>query len=160
MSPSVSALTVRYASTRAELWRAYWRAWARSRGLWRVHAGIVALAMAIAASYGARSADCLAAGAIVAGACLIVFPLVPQLKFKPAERTLTIDATGWHTAIGAMSGTRPWREVRAVVDTGAVIEITGTNGNALVVPRRAFADDAARVGFLQAALAWQAAARR
>jgi hypothetical protein len=36
--------TVSYASTRGEIWRRYWRAWARPAGLWRVHAVLALVA--------------------------------------------------------------------------------------------------------------------
>lgn len=155
----MSSFSVRYASSRAEVWRYYWRAWARGAGLWRVHAAAGLAAGVIAALRGRDVPACVAAGAAVFGLCLVAFPLLTQLMFKPAERELTIDATGWTTTIGAVSGARSWREVRAVVDTGDVVEIAGTNGNGMLVPRRAFADAQARAAFVAAAVAWHAAAQ-
>ncbi len=34
MSPTETDYTLRYASTRAEVWRTYWREWTRLSGLW------------------------------------------------------------------------------------------------------------------------------
>jgi len=57
-----------------------------------------------------------------------------------------------------MSGSRHWIEGRVVRDTGEANEIIGVNGNALVVPRRAFTDAPSRAAFLQAASSRHAAA--
>ena len=154
-------ITIRYASTRADIWRAYWRAWVRGRGLWRFHV-LFALTGGAVLALGAPQPT--PAGFVlrcvgVFALCLLVFPLVPQARFKSAEREFTIDASGWTTVIGTLSGSRRWNEVRAVVDAGDVIEIASLNGNVVVVPRRAFADAQARADFVQAATAWHAAAR-
>jgi hypothetical protein len=160
MDPHPGAITVRYASSRAEVWRAYWRSWARARGLWRTHVAFGVIGGALLASllggFGVVVlVECCAA---VFAACLLLFPLAPQFKFKPAERELTISADGWKTAIGALSGSRRWIEVRSVHDTGETIEIIGVNGNILIVPHRAFGDPQARAAFVQAATRWHAAA--
>jgi len=40
--------TLEYSSTRSEVWRWYWRAWAGPRGLWRLHVVIlVTLALGV-----------------------------------------------------------------------------------------------------------------
>src|SRR5581483_7024083 len=101
--------TVRYTSTRAEVWRWYWRAWAQPRGLWMVH-GVIALAAAATVSMpGTASFDTsrfvhVAVSVVVA--CVVLMPLWPQLMFKPQERTLTIDANGFSTEVGSVSGAR------------------------------------------------------
>jgi hypothetical protein len=48
--------------------------------------------------------------------------------------------------------------VRAIEDTGDTIAIVGTNGNALVVRRRAFLGEVERAAFVGAARSWHAAA--
>src|SRR5690242_7710157 len=42
-----AAITVEYQSKRGEVWRRYWRSWARPDGLWRFHAlwGLMAAGM-------------------------------------------------------------------------------------------------------------------
>lgn len=59
--------------------------------------------------------------------------------------------------LGALSGMRPWKDVSCIEDTGEEILIVGTNRNAMVVPKRAFKDDAARRAFLEDAKSWHAA---
>ena len=88
------AITVRYASTRTEVWRTCWRAWAR--GLWRVHLGIGVVGGALLAVTALPRGVPLVVGNCLAvfAACLLSFPLVPQLEFKSAERELTIDPAG------------------------------------------------------------------
>lgn len=156
--------TIEYASSRDEMWRAYWRSWARPAGLWRVHLAI-ALGVAVASELLLHGSEwhvsSLAATAALAGAaCVVLFPLWPQLRFKSARRVLTIDKDGFRTTIGARSGERSWWEVAAVEDTGEEILIIVKTGNAMVVPRRAFSDPAARSRFLDDARNWHSLAAR
>lgn len=153
--------TIEYVSSRAEVWRTYWRCWARPAGLWRIHVAIalgVGLAWELLLHESDWRLDRLAAVAAAAGlACITLFPLWPQLRFKSAKRALTIDPMGFKTKIGNVSGERNWQEIAAVEDRGDEILIFVRNGNALVVPRRAFRDDAARAKFLNDAKAWHLA---
>jgi hypothetical protein len=151
--------TISYVSTRREVWRYDWRAWARPTGLWTVHV-LMGLCVAVVRSRPAVSlnpaffADWLA-GTLV---CVLVFNLAPLVLFKPQRRLLTIDEAGWTTEIGKHRGSRPWEKVRAIEDDGDVITIVGVNRNALLVPRRAFTDDAQRCDFLERARRWHATA--
>ncbi len=154
--------TIEYTSSRDEVWRAYWRSWARPAGLWRVQ---VAVALGIAAAsevflHGSEwRVSSLAATATVAGlACVVLFPLWPQLRFKSATRVLTIDRDGFKTTIGARSGERSWQEIAAVEDTGEEVLIIVKTGNAMVVPRRAFRDEAARARVRDDARNWHSLA--
>jgi len=149
---------VSYTSTRGEVWRWYWRAWARPLGLWRVHALI---SLAIAAVWATRHTDqsfdfarFVGAFILTFAACLLLFPLWPQLRFKPQRRTLTIDATGWTTQIGNLHGARSWGAVRSVEDSPDAIALVSSNGNTLIVPNRAFSDKSAREVFLNDARRW------
>lgn len=149
---------VSYTSTRGEVWRFYWRAWARPLGLWRVH---VVISLLVATGWTLRHnsghfSD-FAAGFVVALAlCILLFPLWPQLRFKPETRTLTIDPKGWTTRIGDLQGSRTWDKVRSVEDSADAIALVSSNGNALIVPNRAFPNQAAREEFLHDARQWQA----
>ena len=150
--------TVEYASSRAEVWRTYWRSWTRPAGLWRFHVA-TALAIALMSSLLNREAHFslerfAATAAIVVLVCVVLFPLWLQLRFKSVTRSLTIDPLGFKTTIGSLSGTRLWKEVTSIEDTGEEILIFGKSGNAMVVPRRAFRDDAARTKFLNDAKTW------
>ncbi len=86
--------------------------------------------------------------AVIALALPALFALYPQLRFKPQERVLALDADGVATTIGKRGGTVRWSEVREVRDEGAVT-IEGTNGNALVVPERAFISSEQRRAFVK-----------
>jgi hypothetical protein len=151
--------TISYVSTRAEVWRYYWRAWARPAGLWLVHV-LAGLVVAVARTRGSAPSGSAFLGTWVAVtlACVVVFPFFPLVLFKPHRRLLTIDETGWTTEIGKLRGSRPWNKVRAIEDDADVITIVGVNRNALIVPRRAFPDDAERREFLETARRWHAAA--
>jgi hypothetical protein len=154
--------TVAYASTRREIWRAYWRAWARPAGLWRMHA-VIGLVFAVSrvGPTGLGEGSLTRFLTDFAGAtllCVLVLPLYPQLRFKPQKRTLTVDETGYRTQIGKRSGARTWEEVAAVEEDRDAIVLANRNGNLMIVPRRAFATDAERRAFLTDAQRWHAAA--
>jgi hypothetical protein len=150
--------TIEYSSSCAEVWRFYWRSWAKPAGLWRVHLAI-ASGIAVASELLVHGSDWrvwrVAGIAAVAGlACVILFPLWPLWRFKGATRVLSIDKGGFTTTIGTRSGERSWQEIAAVEDTGEEILIIVKTGNAMVVPRRAFANEAARARFLDDARNW------
>src|ERR1700722_6144894 len=105
--------TVTYASKRIEVWRWYWRAWARPAGLWRFH-------VLFGLSFGVVITDFHERGTFDWGyfavaatvgllTAVILFPLWPQLRFKRAVRSLTINAEGLSTSIGKVSASRRWK---------------------------------------------------
>ena len=162
--PSPRVYTVQYATTRAELWRWYWKAWARPRGLWRFH---VFMAAAVAATVTAvdRSATIDAGHALILFTialmvCVTLLPLWPQLRFKSAVRTLTIDDRGFSTVIGLISASRTWAEVRSIEQSGDAVVITGINNNAMIVPSRAFVSFLERLTFYEAAVRLKAQAEK
>jgi hypothetical protein len=81
----------------------------------------------------------------------LLLALYPQLAFKPQERVLTLDVSGITTTIGKRAGAIPWSDV-AAVHRGSAITIERTNGNAFVVPARAFASDDERRRFADFAI--------
>jgi hypothetical protein len=150
--------TVQYASSRREVWRWYWRAWAKPTGLWllQVAIGIILAALFTGVGLGQPfdASSFVKAFLVCVALCLVLLPLWPQIRFKPNMRSLTIDATGLKTTIGKRSGSWAWREVSAVTDSNEAIVILGKNRNAYIIPRRAFQDDAARQEFLRDATHW------
>lgn len=149
-----------YTCTRGEIWRWYWRAWARPLGLWRYHALISFL---VAAGWTVRGPPLSfplerfpGAFVLALALCTLLFPLWPQVRFKPQRRVLTIDAKGWTTQIGNLSGSRSWSAVRSVEDSSQGITLVSSNGSALIVPNRAFPDHSARESFLSDARRWHA----
>ena len=151
--------SVEYRSTRSEIWRWYWRAWSRINGLWRYHAFLAAATttavVALRWQSGISILEVVLNAVMATAACLVLFPLWPQIRFKPQMRHLTIDQDGWKTRVGEISGSRTWDEVQAINDADDVIEIIGRNKNALLVPARAFSSQVEREEFVTAARAWQ-----
>ena len=149
--------TIEYASSRSEVWRWYWRAWAKPNGFWLLHLcfGVI---FAAAFALTEREPFSLARSAVVALAamavCVALLPLWPQIRFKSSPRSLTIDPAGLRTTIGKLSASRPWREIGAIADTGEEIVISGRNRNAFIIPKRAFKDGASRQEFLRDANIW------
>jgi hypothetical protein len=87
-------------------------------------------------------------------ACTLLLPLWPQVRFKNAVRNLTVDESGFQTSIGTLSGSRAWREIDRVEDAGGEILLVGKNGNAMVVPNRAFSSPEERAVFLRDVRSW------
>jgi hypothetical protein len=138
----------------------YWREWARPADLWRFH---VLIGIAVGFTSADREnlihfpAERFAIVSLVAtAACVVLFPLWPQIRFKPQPRVLTLDAEGFKTTIGSRSGERRWHDIRRIEDRHGTILIVNTNGNAMIIPRRAFATDAGRRECLECVQAWHA----
>jgi hypothetical protein len=85
---------------------------------------------------------------------ILCFALWPQLAFKNNERVLSVGPDGWSTTIGNRTGSRRWSEISSVQAAQDSIVITGSSGNALVVPGRTFSDHGAMQQFLNDAQAW------
>lgn len=152
-------ITIQYCSHRRDVWAHYVRFW--QQRLWRIHAALftaIALGLLVGLQGWHLSPAMIAAISIAGGllpcAALALYPLV---KFKPQTRILIIDGNGLRTSIGEMYGEVGWREVAAIGDHEGLIIIRRTNGNAFLIPERAFASPADRRIFLTAARdAWSA----
>jgi hypothetical protein len=161
MASATPLLTVRYRSSRADVWRWYWIAWTRPMGLWRYHVAISLLVAAFdalarrPAAVSWTHATWIFTGALIF--CLVFFPLWPQVRFKPAERTLTIGPSGIDTSIGRRSAVISWKKVRLLELRRDTIVITGENKNAFIVPARAFGSTQERVAFYEAARGFRSA---
>jgi hypothetical protein len=150
--------TLEYSSTREEVWRYYWRAWAKPRGLWLMQ---LFIAFSAAATHSLVSTDRFSAPrfltvwALAFLACVVFLPLWPQLKFKPSVRTLTVGPSGMRTSIGKLSGEIRWKDVAAIEGDGPEIYIASRQGNALIIPARAFDSDVSRRQFLEDIRSWR-----
>ena len=67
--------------------------------------------------------------------------------FKPQVRTLEIDKDGIATTSGKHAARRSWKEIRSVSEADGCIVILRRNGNAFVVPARAFGSTEERQRF-------------
>ena len=152
--------TLRYAVTRLEVWRWYWRAWARPAGLWRTHLGLgVSAAAGASVVQGWARMDWLfivVDVTVCTAVLMVLLPLWPQLKFKSQVRTLEVDERGYRTVIGGRTGERTWSEIQSVQDDGETVILTTRQGNAILVPRRAFAGVVDRGQFVADIRRWHA----
>jgi hypothetical protein len=157
-NPEIALYTLQYSTTRAELWRWYWRAWRRPAGLWRFHVLIgiiVALGMAEIRGPGRFSwIETAVAVAVGTACCMVLLPLWPQIKFKPQLRTLKVDQKGFETSIGRLQGVQRWEDIREVHDDGESIVLTTQGGNAMLIPRRAFGGPSDRQQFFADVVRW------
>jgi YcxB-like protein len=74
--------------------------------------------------------------------------IYPLLMFKSQARTLEMDQDGISTVIGKLSVRRSWNDIQSVSEQDTGIIIAGRNGNAFIVPRRAFVSDEEHRHFL------------
>jgi len=102
--------------------------------------------------------DLIGTAVATALAWMLFFALWPQIRFKSAERTVSVNPSGWTTTIGELTGARTWQEIREIIETSGTIGIVGCNGNALVIPTRAFDTAEARQRFLTDIRKWHQAA--
>jgi hypothetical protein len=152
--------SLRYRSTRAEVWRWYLSAW-KSR-LWIFHAAFsVGIAGLLCAKVlpDANLVVLLMLAMALMPVVFLFFAAYPQVLFKPQERQLTLDAGGWTTRIGKQSGARAWAEIARVEERPDSVVITSRGGNALIVPTRALPDPKDWGRFVADLKAWHRAAR-
>jgi len=116
---------------------------------------ILAIAVSLDGRWPPRSSGSVLYGLLTAAALIIFFILFPQLMFKPHERTLIVSEGGIDTRIGRKSGTLKWEEVAAIQDMPDLTTIVGKNGNAFLIPNRAFDSEKDRSEFLASVRHWQ-----
>ena len=150
------SIEVRYSSSRRDVWLWYRKAWI-SR-LWVFHL-VVSLSVTAAILW-VESGSHPVGPAQIAGAIGVALLLIaamatyPQVVFKAQERWLQIRPDGMATRIKSMSRQYSWGEVAKLTAVGDSINIGLRSGNAFIIPRRAFASDADRTAFLDAARRW------
>jgi len=140
---------LRYASRREEIWRWYWGAWRRKT--WRVHALVLATIVVwvwVLAPAGASLASMGLSALLWSVLAMAVLVGWPQLRFKPQERTLRVDAEGLETWIAGRSGRRKWSQIRSIFEEGGAVVLETVTGNAFVVPDRAFSSPDERASFV------------
>ena len=140
---------IEYASKRSEVWNWYWRSWLRS--LWKVHLAaflVVSASVYVLAGGQSRSVwsvfDAIGIGVLTVS----VMPLYPQLMFKPQVRVFEVDADGIQTSIAKRSAKLAWGDIRSISEDQGYIVFTGKNGNAFIIPPRAFASPIMQDEFL------------
>jgi len=93
----------------------------------------------------------LVVATLLAIAFILVIPAISFITAKTQKRTLSINAEGIETKIGAKEGKIPWNGVDSITATQDRILITGKNANAFTIPVSAFKDSKQRQRFLELA---------
>jgi hypothetical protein len=141
---------IEYASRRREVWGWYWRAWRRR--LWKIHTiAFLAVAATVgleAKESGGAPAACISLALALGFLSVAWMPIHPLLMFKSQTRTLEMNQDGISTVIGKLSVQRSWNDIQSVSEQDTSIIIVGRNGNAFIVPRRAFVSEEERRLFL------------
>jgi len=151
-------ITVQYFSTRHEIYLWYLNMWKKK--IWKVHllifcVPIFLIALPMAAGKKPFDMETIL-GSIAAGAALVgAMWAYPLLMFKPSPRTVSADEVGIKTSIGKKSMSRSWADIGAVNESaeGGVI-ISVRNGNAIIVPPRAFYSAKIRADFVDSVRNW------
>lgn len=153
-----TVITIRYATTRREIWNWYWKSWAKARGLWWYHVAIAANVFLIVFIFDSQHPDVLrtavTAGLISLPIVMLVMSLIPQLFFKPGVRKLGMDEQGIYAEMKGRPVLKSWREVRSITAHEDVILVESTNGHALIVPARAFSSPQERETLLEQITRW------
>ena len=153
-------MRVEYASSRAEVAGWYWHSLTHNGTHlrnWLISLLFVGAAVFVGQrAAGAALAKALGMGALTAVLAALFFALYPQLRFKPQTRILTIATEGLSTTINAKSRNYSWSEVASVTLVRGRVYIGISNGNAFVVPSRAFTSPQQQEEFLQRCSEWRA----
>ena len=145
-------MTIRYALTRTEIVRSYFRSLSSSpKYLLRVLLLSLGVGVFTLVSRGARTLTGGDIGYALAWAIglFLFMPFWLFVRGKTSERTLSVSEAGILTQIGKLNGEIPWKSVSLVDDGGDFILICRIGGNAFFIPNRAFARGEQREAFLQ-----------
>jgi hypothetical protein len=152
-------IALTYASRRSEVWRWYWRVWREKLWMYHAYCFVFFPLMAVLlfdSQWPPQDYRHALYGLLVAAAIVAFFIAFPQIVFKPQVRQLAIGEDGISTTIGKKSKTFEWGSVTEVEDTPNFIMIRRTNGNAFLIPDRAFNSEQEKGDFLAAIKALQA----
>jgi hypothetical protein len=132
-----------------------WRTWRKSLWLIQVFAALGIGLIVSGATHGSLQAGYWLTCAVVAFPLVVAaFAAFPQIVFKPQERTLEVGSAGWSSKIGRLTGSRAWAEVASIDEEVEAVMIRGTNGNALLVPSRAFESPEQKHQFVRDVRMW------
>jgi len=146
--------TLKYCSSRRDVWAWYWKAWLKR--LWVIHVVLAIVISFIFMSINQKSFnDFLLIFLTVLVILFLSFALAPQIMFKKSERVLIVDSYGWSTKVGRKEGSRAWDEVKSIYEEKAKVVLLGKNGNALIIPSYAFSDASNRHQFVRDAKSWK-----
>lgn len=155
---SEQTYSLRYRSGRMEVWLWYWRAWRTKYWQWHLLSAAAAFWMILAMSGAELGPSKLLIGFLLTALIFITLMAAwPQVMFKSQERVLDVGPEGWSTQIGGKSGSRSWGQVASIESAFGLIAIVSTSGNSILVPERAFSNQAAKETFLQDAKRWHEA---
>jgi hypothetical protein len=153
-------MTIKYALTRAEILRSFFRSLRTSRKFLAmivlVSAALGALPLATGGAF-SRPWTLSDLWTVVAGAggAFVFIAFVTALRGKTDERTLTISPQGIWTRIGSRQGDIAWSTVMFVTPAKDHLLIVRTNGNSFFIPARAFSDHEQEVRFVTQIEQWR-----
>lgn len=155
-------MTLEYSSTRATLWRWYWKSLFRNsvhRTLWLVWMLGAFIAGFGTSNLSGKSGLHAALGGLAASLCVAALLAgYPQLRFKPQTRVLTLLPDELSTTIRGETKTYSWQDVARFEEDGGFVIIGLRNLNAFIVPPTAFRDGREREGIVEQGRAWWRAA--
>ncbi|WP_188792620.1 hypothetical protein [Dyella nitratireducens] len=155
MDTDKKVYSLRYRSSRAEVWLWYWHAWRSKYWWWHLllAAGITWESLVIQDS-GFQLSKFLLRLLWVTPTLVALMAAWPQVAFKSQERLLEVGPEGWFTSIAKKNGSRTWRMVGSIRSNDEIISIVSTSGNTLLIPRRAFQSELSREAFLADIRRW------
>ncbi len=157
-------MTIKYALTRTEIVRSYFRSLGSSRKflvmilIYSAIPALVALVLSGAFSRRLQVHDLIVAVAWMTGAFAFL-PIWLFLRGKTSERTLTVSPDGISTQIGSLKGDVPWNKVKLVADAGNHVLIVGVTGNSFFIPGRAFQGPEQKTQFIKQITSWRSGAQ-
>ena len=141
------SLSVVYALRRDEVWRWYKVAW--KRRLWPSHAFMVVMStgLFITLRHDGDWPGATVSGVTIGLLACIFMAAYPQIRYRPQERTLTLDDLGIRGVRGMTDYFVKWDKIAVVEDDDDYLVIAERKLNAFIVPNRAFASEADRMAF-------------
>jgi hypothetical protein len=141
------SLSVVYALRRDEIWRWYKAAW--KRRLWPFHAFmlLMPIGLFLALHHDGGWMSAVVSGGVIGLMACAFMVVYPQIRYRPEERSLTVDDAGVRGVRGKTDYFVKWAKIAGVEDDGDCLVIRERGQNAFIIPHRAFASEADRSAF-------------
>lgn len=150
------SMDIEYSTTKAEIQKWYWEKW--KMALWKFHVLIFIVVFGfvfinlnrLLASMGVKILYSTITGFVP----IFFMILYPIFMHKPQVRKLHIDKEGIKTTVAAKSAAIKWESIESILKDEKYIYINGKNGNAFVIPDRAFKDKEMRNSFFSVLMSY------
>ena len=142
-------MIIEYSPSRVDVWCYYWAKWRRE--LWKIHAVWLSAysmsALVVLNTQYALNFHSAFLAFMVGVLALLMVSCYPQIRYRSQERSLSVKDDGLRLQRESVYKLYTWNDIANLNCTRRFLLIEMTNGNALIIPRRSFANGSQETAF-------------